>query len=123
MDAGLTFRLDEEAQMHRVAIAYNLPPQELDYIHFAFRQGVPGWVLEHATALIVPDARADPRVHPLVVEQGILANALDYFLAVLGRRRGGERLAPFRVERLDYRNQDRVALHCPVLVCRVWDQV
>src|SRR6266498_567253 len=40
-----------------------------------------------------------------------VANALDYFLAVLGRRRTGERLAPFRVERLDYRNQARVAFY------------
>jgi hypothetical protein len=40
-----------------------------------------------------------------------VANALDYLLAVLGRRRSGERLAPFRVERLDYRNQDRVAFY------------
>jgi two-component system, NtrC family, sensor kinase len=73
MDAGLIFRLDEEAQMYRVAVAYNLPPQELDYIHFAFRHGVPGWVVEHATALIVPDARADTRVHPVVLEQGVLS--------------------------------------------------
>ncbi len=36
-----------------------------------------------------------------------VANALDYFLEVLERRRAGERLAPFHVERLDYRNQDR----------------
>lgn len=36
-----------------------------------------------------------------------VANALDYFLNVLERRRSRERLAPFRVERLDYRNQDR----------------
>ena len=36
-----------------------------------------------------------------------VANALDYFLEVLDRRRAGERVAPFHVERLDYRNQDR----------------
>lgn len=40
-----------------------------------------------------------------------VANALDYFLQVTERRRHGERLAPFRVERLDYRNQDRVAFY------------
>ncbi|MBN2714544.1 MAG: hypothetical protein JXX14_01740, partial [Deltaproteobacteria bacterium] len=34
-------------------------------------------------------------------------NALEYFLQIPERRRAGERLAPFRVERLDYRNQDR----------------
>lgn len=40
-----------------------------------------------------------------------LANALDYFLEVPERRRAGERLAPFRVERLDYRDQDRDAFY------------
>ncbi len=38
-----------------------------------------------------------------------VANALEYFLDVSQRRRAKERLAPFRVERLDYRNQDRQA--------------
>lgn len=38
-----------------------------------------------------------------------VANALEYFLDVSQRRRARERLAPFRVERLDYRNQDRQA--------------
>jgi len=33
-------------------------------------------------------------------------NAVVYFLDVVDRRRGGERLAPFQVERLDYRNSD-----------------
>ncbi|MBI3159437.1 MAG: hypothetical protein HYZ26_07550 [Chloroflexi bacterium] len=34
-------------------------------------------------------------------------NAIAYFVDVAGRRREGQRLAPFRVERLDYRTQDR----------------
>ena len=34
-------------------------------------------------------------------------NAIQYFSQIPGRRRAGERLAPFRVERLDYRNQER----------------
>jgi hypothetical protein len=34
-------------------------------------------------------------------------NAIAYFVAVPERRRAGERLAPFHVERLDFRNQDR----------------
>ncbi|NIS82274.1 MAG: hypothetical protein GTO14_19175 [Anaerolineales bacterium] len=38
-------------------------------------------------------------------------NAAVYFLDVLERRRGGERLAPFRVERLDFREQDREAFY------------
>jgi hypothetical protein len=40
-----------------------------------------------------------------------VANALDYFLQVRERRRGGERLAQFRVERLDYRRQDQAAFY------------
>lgn len=38
-------------------------------------------------------------------------NAIQYFLDVSDRRRARERLAPFRVERLDYRNQDRAAFY------------
>jgi hypothetical protein len=33
-------------------------------------------------------------------------NALQYFLEVLDRRRKGEKIAPFRVERVDYRERD-----------------
>lgn len=36
-------------------------------------------------------------------------NAVDYFIDVLSRRRSGERLAPFSVERLDFRESDREA--------------
>ena len=36
-----------------------------------------------------------------------VANAIEYFLATAARRQAGERLAPFHVERLDLRNQDR----------------
>ena len=32
---------------------------------------------------------------------------LEYLLSVRARRRSGERLAPFRVERVDFRTQDR----------------
>lgn len=34
-------------------------------------------------------------------------NAIIYFLEVLQRRQAGERMAPFHVERLDYRDHDR----------------
>lgn len=34
-------------------------------------------------------------------------NAVEYLLEVSSRRRAGERMAPFRVERLDYRKKDR----------------
>lgn len=33
-------------------------------------------------------------------------NALQYFLKVLERRREGEKIAPFRVERIDFRQRD-----------------
>ena len=35
-----------------------------------------------------------------------IANAIDYFLDVIERRRSGEKMAPFHVERLDYRPRD-----------------
>jgi hypothetical protein len=38
-----------------------------------------------------------------------VANTVEYLLAVNERRTSGERVAPFRVERLDYRNYDREA--------------
>ncbi|MBI3961411.1 MAG: hypothetical protein HY335_01560 [Deinococcus sp.] len=38
-------------------------------------------------------------------------NALTYFLDVAARRHSGARLVPFRVERLDYRTQDRAAFY------------
>ena len=38
-----------------------------------------------------------------------VANAIDYYLDVADRRKTRERLAPFKVERLDYRNSDREA--------------
>lgn len=40
-----------------------------------------------------------------------IENALDYFLDVTRRRRAGERLAPFNVQRLDYRESDREAFY------------
>jgi hypothetical protein len=40
-----------------------------------------------------------------------VANALDYLLDVTARRRAGERLAPFRVERLDFRERDQEAFY------------
>lgn len=38
-------------------------------------------------------------------------NAVIYFLDAAGRRRDGERLVPFNVERLDYRRSDRKAFY------------
>ncbi len=40
-----------------------------------------------------------------------ISNALEYFVQALERRRSGERLVPFRVERLDLRTQDREAFY------------
>ncbi|GJM42874.1 MAG: hypothetical protein DHS20C20_31560 [Ardenticatenaceae bacterium] len=34
-------------------------------------------------------------------------NALDYYLEMLARRRSGERLVPFNVQRIDYRESNR----------------
>ncbi len=44
-------------------------------------------------------------------DAGSIENALEYFVGVAQRRRTGERLAPFRVERLDFRDQDREAFY------------
>jgi hypothetical protein len=38
-------------------------------------------------------------------------NAINYFLQIGERRKARERLAPFHVQRLDYRNQDREAFY------------
>ncbi len=40
-----------------------------------------------------------------------IANAVEYFLETAARRRSGERLAPFHVERLDFRTQDTEAFY------------
>lgn len=40
-----------------------------------------------------------------------VANAIEYFLDVNRRRREKQRLVPFRVERLDYRNNDPDAFY------------
>lgn len=40
-----------------------------------------------------------------------IANAIEYFLDVLVRRRAGERLVPFNVDRLDYRTKDQEAFY------------
>lgn len=71
MDAGALFVFDEEAQLYRVKVSHNLPPEQVDKITFAFDEGVPGWVVKHRHPLIINDASADKRVHPYVVELGI----------------------------------------------------
>jgi signal transduction histidine kinase len=71
MDAGALFVLDEQEQKHRVVASYNLAPEDIDRIDFAFHEGVPGWVVKHRQPLVVPDATTDPRVHPIVVEEGV----------------------------------------------------
>ncbi len=38
-------------------------------------------------------------------------NSLEYLLDMVKRRKAGARLAPFTVERLDYRDSDRVAFY------------
>lgn len=73
MDAGALFLFDQKSQMHRVAVSHNLRPEDVDRIAFTFYEGVPGWVVERRRPLIVADARRDPRVHPYVVEDGVLS--------------------------------------------------
>ncbi len=40
-----------------------------------------------------------------------LENAIEYYVDVAARRQVGERLAPFRIERLDFRKQDQEAFY------------
>lgn len=53
-----------------------------------------------------------------------VANAIDYFLDVTRRRRNREKLAPFRVERLDYRPHDRAEFDAGLLAAgqRAYDE-
>lgn len=44
-------------------------------------------------------------------DAGSVENAITYFLEVIHRRKAGGKLAPFRVERLDYRDQNREAFY------------
>jgi len=71
MDAGALFRVDPESQAYRVAVSHNLSPDHIAQITFAFEQGVPGWVVKHRQALIIPDAASDARVHPYVLQEGV----------------------------------------------------
>ena len=71
MDAGALFVFDDDAQLYRVAVSHNLPPEQVDKITFAFDEGVPGWAVKHRQPLIINDAKADDRVHPYVIEVGV----------------------------------------------------
>jgi signal transduction histidine kinase len=74
MDAGAIFIRDEAAQVYRVVVSHNLPPDQVDQIKFGFdEEGVPGWAVKHRQPLIVNDARLDERVHPVVRQAGILS--------------------------------------------------
>ncbi len=71
MDAGALFQFDAHEQAFRVAVSHNLSPDHVARITFAFEDGVPGWVVNHRGTLVIPDADADPRVHPYVIEDGV----------------------------------------------------
>jgi len=74
MDAGAIFIRDEAAQVYRVVVSHNLPPDQIDQIKFGFaEEGVPGWAVKHRQPLIVDDSRLDERVHPVVRAAGILS--------------------------------------------------
>ncbi len=60
------------------------------------------WIFTTTGAPIYKSDWTDPRS---------VASAIEYFLDVSARRGAGERLVGFRVERLDYRTQDRVAFY------------
>lgn len=40
-----------------------------------------------------------------------IGNAIEYFAGTIERRRAGERIVPFHVERLDYRTKDEFAFY------------
>ncbi len=71
MDAGALFRLDPESNLYRVAAGHQISAELIDQIAFEFNQGVPGWVFDHRVHLSIPDASADPRVHPAIVQDGV----------------------------------------------------
>jgi signal transduction histidine kinase len=73
MDAGALFQFDLASQTFQVAANHNLSADHLDEITFGFDEGVPGWVVRQRTALIIPDAAVDNRVHPYVVKDGVLS--------------------------------------------------
>lgn len=73
MDAGVLFRFDEDSRRYQVAVSHNLPPKRVEKIWFAFDEGVPGWVVQHRRPLIINDATTDSRVHPYVLEEGVLS--------------------------------------------------
>ncbi|MFQ5612025.1 MAG: GAF domain-containing protein [Anaerolineae bacterium] len=73
MDAGALFQFETGSDAYQVAVSHNLSPDHVAKITFAFAEGVPGWVVDHRQTLIVPDAAADERVHPYVLEEGVLS--------------------------------------------------
>lgn len=73
MDAGAIFQFDSAAQTYHVAVSHNLSPDHVSQMTFDFEEGVPGWVVQQCQPLIVGDAGADARVHPHVVEDGVLS--------------------------------------------------
>jgi len=61
----------QATQHYRVAVAHNLPAADTKQITFVHQEGVPGWVVVHRRALVIPDTRQEGRVHPYVVASGI----------------------------------------------------
>jgi len=71
MEAGALFQYNQREDAFRVSVSHNLSPDHVARITFAFEDGVPGWVVNHRQTLVIPDAGADPRVHPYVIEDGV----------------------------------------------------
>ena len=68
--------------------------------------------------------RSGTRSTSLIGLTASVANAIDYFLDVTCRRRNHEKLAPFLVERLDYRPHDRAEFDVGLLAAgqRAYDE-
>jgi GAF domain-containing protein len=64
MDAGALFQFDAQSQAYRVAVSHDLSADHVAQITFAFDEGVPGWVVKHRQALIIPNVAADERCIP-----------------------------------------------------------
>ncbi len=60
------------------------------------------WIITNSGAPVYKSDWTDPPS---------IANAVEYLLDVIARRRDGQRLVPFRVERLDFRHKDQDAFY------------
>lgn len=100
----LTSMAQKTAHAHALQEVYGVTrPILLDGLagacHLAFG-GMPNmtWIFNRAAVPVYKSTWTDVNS---------VENALKYYLEMVQRRRAGEKLAPFRVERLDYRQVDQ----------------